>query len=51
MTTQKIQLSIFVLDPLIDLYAISHNMHLITPYENDSVCEIDSDPTEGGGQK
>ena len=24
-------------------------MHPIRPYENDSLCEIDSDPEEGGG--
>ena len=38
--------------PLIDFYKISH-MHLIRPYGDDSICEIDSDQKEeeGGGSK
>ena len=33
--------------PLIDLYEISH-MHPIRPYDNDSLCVIDSDQKREG---
>ena len=40
-----------VLDPLNDLYEISH-MRPLWPYENDSLYEIDSGPKEEeGGSK
>ena len=39
-----------VLDPLIDLYEISH-MHLIQTYKNNSLCEIESDQKEERGSK
>ena len=35
---------------MIDLYEIYH-MHLLWGYENTPLCEIDSDPKDGGGTK
>ena len=42
---QKVELSTYVLDLLIDLYEISP-MHPILPYKMVSLCEIDSGSEE-----